>query len=907
MHNVSNLIPILAKDGAAALLTDEAKGLSVKVTEFSERSEHWTQLANLACLYEDGRQVEFLTHASECLVGYGWRKDLWAMDVLDAVLELSSKDQVVARARLDTLVPIIEEITEFTDGDETNHLRTDLIEVVSKVAPDCLNSLYEHHLSVDEHHYADKCLIEHAKVMDLESPEGAALARTFLDERTLGVLEDRALNDPAACALLDAQNAFLGRKSKVRNTIKVPEEDLSKQEEQITKADPSSFGYEDFVGVVAAANVDYKSRKEFMVEWLHHWKRQGKASHALQALRSYFEKSQTAYGADEILDEVFLLSLSVEGKDAAYPWLVKAQIHRHGWQSFYTSESEIMQRISLAAMHYSDRWFQFIKDTSEPAPYYRRRRYSFVIGYQYLVRFLMLVGQVEVADKITTRMVDTLVEEVREQPIPEGSWFRSNSYSPELCFLFQRLKWPVPMARWRTAKQICNLLSDPDTRSSTTVMLLQNLDECRTESEVCEILTIVFLTSPEARPTSTALKSRIHCPSILADIILERTYGMGQGIGGWNQAHSGEAPDDFEGSSYFEEHKTAHVPPIFISKIREMERISFYPFLQHWAYEWKTLRDKLGTHYTRYPSYFDDVSQTRSGIIGQYWQRMREVYLSAYLRTLAYAVDSLGMPQWMADEYSLNIVHGIAGLFNVEPSTRPVWLSDYPERFCAVDADLALLIRELLHVARTDGMRMISLDTPIASSVQKFANLTISAHLVTSDYELPDGAFLYEKMPPLSVADTFELKGPLAEITVEEARTEGITGDEVSACTQLFPIPFGTWQSEYLAMGLRIPASYTVPGVEIQCTRDGIECIAADAKVTSRTQIWNDDWTPQYPKGGSTRCGTATMIDEKVLTESKEKLGRKLAFFVELRIWERENEYGDYFESKRNFFLLDTE
>ena len=40
-HNVGDRIPLLDKDGAAALLTDEAKALSAKVTEFSERSERW--------------------------------------------------------------------------------------------------------------------------------------------------------------------------------------------------------------------------------------------------------------------------------------------------------------------------------------------------------------------------------------------------------------------------------------------------------------------------------------------------------------------------------------------------------------------------------------------------------------------------------------------------------------------------------------------------------------------------------------------------------------------------------------------------------------------------------------------------------------------------------------------------
>ena len=461
------------------------------------------------------------------------------------------------------------------------------------------------------------------------------------------------------------------------------------------------------------------------------------------------------------------------------------------------------------------------------------------------------------------------------------------------------------MSRWRTAKEIRNLLNDPDTRASTTDALLDYLDQCKTESEVCEILTIVFLTSPVGRPARTALASCIHCPSILADIILERTYGLGRGIGGWDQAHSGHAPADFEGGSYFEEHKTADVPPIFVSNLRRLERVSGYPLLQHWAYEWKIQCDRLGTHYTRYPYYFDDVSDARAGITGQYWQRMREVYLSAYLRTLAYAVSELRMPQKIAEDYCLEMVHGVAGFFDVEPGARPAWLSDFPERFFAPGADLTPLIRELVHTARAQGMRLVSLNTPVASSVQKFASLTLSAHLVTPDYELPDNAFLYEKILPLLIKDTFELKGPPAEITIEEASTEGKTGDEVAVCSRLFPIPFGTWQGDYFGMGLRIAAPYTVPNTEIRCTHESIDCIASDGKVASRTRIWNDNWTPPYPKEGSTCCGSVTMIDQVMLAEAMERLGRKLAFFIRLRIWDREREYGDYSESKRTFFLLD--
>jgi hypothetical protein len=481
----------------------------------------------------------------------------------------------------------------------------------------------------------------------------------------------------------------------------------------------------------------------------------------------------------------------------------------------------------------------------------------------------------------------------------------ANSSPIALSFLFQRLKWPVPMSRWRTAKEIRNLLNDSSTRSSTMDALLNYLDECKTESEVCEILTIVFLASPAARPTRTALASRIHCPSILADIILERIYGLGRGIGGWRWAHSGRAPADFEAGRYFEEHKTAHVPPIFLHNLMHLENISGHPFQQHWAYEWKNLCDKFGTNYTGYPHYFNDVLESRAGIMGQYWQRMREVFLSAYLRTLDYAVSEWRMPQKIGEDYCIDMVHGIAGLFDVEPVAKPLWLSDLPERFCVPSADFTSLVRELVLAARAEGMRLVSLDTPIAAAVQKFANLTLSAHLVTSNYKPFDGALFYEKMPWLSVTDTFELKGPPAKITIEDARTKGKAGDEVAVCNLLFPVPHGTWQSDYFGMGLRVPAPYTIPDTEIRCTHESIDCIACDGRVASRTRIWNDNWVPPYPKGGSTRCGTATMIDHELLAEAMERLERKLAFFMRLRMWDREKEYGEYSESKRTFLLLE--
>jgi len=47
------------------------------------------------------------------------------------------------------------------------------------------------------------------------------------------------------------------------------------------------------------------------------------------------------------------------------------------------------------------------------------------------------------------------------------------------------------------------------------------------------------------------------------------------------------------------------------------------------------------------------------------------------------------------------------------------------------------------------------------------------------------------------------------------------------------------------------------------------------------------------------------MLDQRVLAEAMERPGRKLAFFMRLRIWNREKDYGDYSESERTFFWFD--
>ena len=85
---------------------------------------------------------------------------------------------------------------------------------------------------------------------------------------------------------------------------------------------------------------------------------------------------------------------------------------------------EILRRLGLAAEHYPERWADFIRDTSEPAPYWKRRGRGLAIGVEYLVRFLLMVGQEERAADFVDTCVHLVVEEVSDQPTMECPWFR---------------------------------------------------------------------------------------------------------------------------------------------------------------------------------------------------------------------------------------------------------------------------------------------------------------------------------------------------------------------------------------------------------------------------------------------------------------------------------------------------
>jgi hypothetical protein len=416
----------LSDEAAQVFLKDKVDKESRTITEFNERTGKWTDLGRFALLYDQSDSGNLLQKAARSLVGYGWRKDYFIFDVLANVQQISEVDRPSARKWLARLAPIIDHITEFTDGDGTRHARTELIELVGEICPEFLPRCYAYHIGQDQYSLAEEALTTHAKSLRYKDGPSVALSRTFLGSVDMATLQELASEGRS-----DAKSAFLEQEKFLGGlSIEKPERQKATADEQEVKNKPSTdfrkFKPSEFAELIEALSPSnlYMEREPVLTGWLQYWNSKGKATPALESIRTYFSEEDNPFVAEEVLDTAFEVSLQAEGKTEAYSWLVLGQMHRRGWDTNWTPEKEVVRRIGWAATHYPEKWKEFIADSSKPARYWEKLKYGHAMGNKYLVRFLLLVGQVEVATEFVETCVRLMEDEVLDQPIPACPWIQ---------------------------------------------------------------------------------------------------------------------------------------------------------------------------------------------------------------------------------------------------------------------------------------------------------------------------------------------------------------------------------------------------------------------------------------------------------------------------------------------------
>jgi hypothetical protein len=473
-----------------------------------------------------------------------------------------------------------------------------------------------------------------------------------------------------------------------------------------------------------------------------------------------------------------------------------------------------------------------------------------------------------------------------------------------LIMLMERLNWPVRMVRWLAAREMARLLSDKTYHRKAKRAYLDWLASRQFESEVISGLAVLLCLEESDVPAFSDIRASVNKPSILADEIIQLVYGIGQIIGGWTNAHSGPAPAAFIIEKYFDDHKQSQVPAILCNDLEDLEARSGLPFIRQWAYEWQQLMKATRGPYSGFPYHFIGENLRQSGIFAQLSQPQCNVFRSAYLRTLAFAVSEWRIPLRAAVPVANNCLPLNRGLVRVRPVERPEWLKDIPERCCEEGASLELT-REITRAAGTaSGIRPVKLEIPIKSSLFEFGDLSVSAVFATDDFEPdPEDSWYFRQMTGWILPDSISFAGQMRRLDPSAFTTQGMKGSCLPVCVGVWPLPSGFWHNDWLATGLALPASYNFEtSPEAMCSDDGI-IVRCEGATVGAFSMWHDEWTPMYAKDGNTRCGLVTLMHQADLDRAEILHAKKLGWVAELRLWSRAKDYGEYeLHTRRRFF-----
>lgn len=420
-------LPIHEPDGADILLQRVDAQLDIEVTEFNERSDlciHASLFALDNGLKERGRH--FLLRASRCFLGYGWRKDPAGFEVLEALAAMASEDPTWAAGQCLRLAPAFTAITNYTDGDETNHARSSYYDAVADLLPERAGELYGELIQSDAWFYAENLLSHITPKLAPSDPHDRALLATMIQPAELddvrahiakrGVAGEAVIADLSRKIGYSRPRAPQDRGSSTSRSTKPP-----RSAPRPTAYPPDQI---DAYRAAVASAKGYGWKDRALTRWFLHWRREGQGLAALAALRKIASGEHSSYELDKTYDLAFETSLELEGKQAAFFWLVAGQRHRHGWNRWYTSRKEAEARLALAAKHYPDRWAEFVRESSAPVFERPTERSSLVMGQSRLVKFLLQVGEHERARALAAMIVDVMIAEVEEQPLLIPAWAR---------------------------------------------------------------------------------------------------------------------------------------------------------------------------------------------------------------------------------------------------------------------------------------------------------------------------------------------------------------------------------------------------------------------------------------------------------------------------------------------------
>ncbi|EDW2793192.1 NACHT domain-containing protein [Salmonella enterica] len=707
-------------DAIANFLVFEDGRQKEKLQETNEYLANNLELSEIA-LHYDLNQSIFFERVKLCWdygLGYGHHKDIALNQVLTAIKTIATVEPKYALTQLERVSPLVHNICDFTDGDHTQHSVTELSALYAHLSPLTLSSIYDSYVSEGEWYDADNALTQYLKHADLSSPFVESLCRTLLDDGQIEIIQNRAKDN---AILTTFWPEILPRKMDYSSSAK---RSLGGTE----KFDPAKISPADVTNLL-----NVRSSYENIPKWYHYWKDQGKVTEVINVLLPIINNGLPEYSEFRyILSDLFEDTLRLKGKKYAFPILVQEHIQRNGWGEWGESDDQTYARLDKVIRLYPDKIDDFLYKTTR-LHHYKTKEENLVIPGNKLTYLLVNVGRVDEAKSLCEAMISEVEAETQNLPLCKPQWQWEGELDNDMIavkFIIRRLFWPVQCVKHLVADQLSHLLVNGQCAEEIENLLVVEMGNRQLESEVVDILTVLWLASLKGYKVQNNISSFIYARSFLSDALLEAIDPNLPNLSRYQVLY--KHPDD-DGNHYgFEKTLGNELPHIFWDEIKRLEEKSGAPAKILMKKEWN---DICYNHVQRWERVDYFFGSERDGFTMSFSTRNTRFGISAYLRTINRLINEFRMPKHYAEHYSICLMSANPLFYSVS-NHRPGWLPLWQYGEITTKENVKTYVEECLNAFKNEQENSIlgALSLPVRIDENNWLDITAVMGIQTEEY-----------------------------------------------------------------------------------------------------------------------------------------------------------------------------
>ncbi|NIE59781.1 MULTISPECIES: multidrug DMT transporter permease [unclassified Burkholderia] len=294
--------------------------------------------------------------------------------------------------------------------------------------------------------------------------------------------------------------------------------------------------------------------------------------------------------------------------------------------------------------------------------------------------------------------------------------------SLDLEILIARLRWPIASTRWWAMQELAALLLSPETQEEVEKQLMMELARCRLEAETVEVICVFWMAARQGYTPPSNFASIVSHPSLLAALLLS---DMGRMLSTAPNPPLEMVPEHFKAPARFRELQGFDVPPIYFTRLAQLERESGLPFVRQCAFEWSRTEGV----YPNAPLQGDlafFVRPVGDGMAGAFAARAMLRMLTAYQRTLDVARAYGSMPDEAAVHFAVDALPVDPTLAFLRP-VRPSWLPALGKQVTADSTSVETFIRSALTslAAAEPKAVLLSLVSPTYADDKEIVELSV--------------------------------------------------------------------------------------------------------------------------------------------------------------------------------------